>query len=306
MVWTSYLRLLTPLTAACIIKLLVIPSFMLPVQATSIRSRLQTVMPESTHLPQTPLTKQPTAQLIASESQISQTQWNGFEPPQRGIPGRREAGGTRGPGCVAPTSGTNFKRLTALIPASTLGRTASEKLTFFYYIPFALEDVAVKFELTDEQDKILYDQSFILSNTKPGIVQLNFSQEDNLPKLGVDKNYRWYLTIKCDVDDPSTNLVLHGWVQRVQLTTAQKILLSRATPEERLQFYAEKGLWYETLAALAQLRSSNPMSRELKTEWSSLLNAVGLENLANQPIVPSQLEAYSELDELGSRKLTPR
>ncbi|MGB3401090.1 MAG: DUF928 domain-containing protein [Microcoleaceae cyanobacterium] len=276
---------------------------MLPVQATSIRSRLQTVMPESTHLGQTPLTKPALAQLIASESRISQTQWNGFEPPQRGIPGRREAGGTRGPGCVVPTSGTNFKPLTALIPASTLGRTATDELTFFYYLPFALEAAAVEFELTDEEDQTLYDQSFMLSNTEPGIVQLNFSRADNLPKLGVDKNYRWYLTIKCNVDDPSSNLVLHGWVQRVKLTSAQKILLSRATPEERLQFYADKGLWYETLAALAQLRSSNPSSRQLKTEWSSLLNAVGLDNLANQPIVPSQLEVSSELDELGSREL---
>lgn len=297
MVWTSYSRLLTPLTAACLIKLLVIPSFMLPAQATSVRNQTQT------HSFEISQAKPLEAELMASESQVTQTQWNGFEPPQRGIPGRREAGGTRGPGCVAPVSSTNFERMTALIPASTLGRTAAEDLTFFYYIPFVLDTVPVKFELTDEEDNTLYEKSFTLTNTTPGIVQLNFSKQNDLPKLGVDKNYRWYLTLECNTDDPSANPVLYGWVQRVKLTTAQKITIARATPQERLQLYAEKGLWYETLAVLAQLRSSNPSDRSLKMEWSELLDAVGLENLANQPFVPSQLEVNSELEELGSNEL---
>jgi hypothetical protein len=186
--------------------------------------------------------------------------------------------------------------MTALIPASTLGRTASEKLTFFYYIPFMLENTPVEFELTDEEDNTVYNQSFTLSNAQPGIVQLNFSEQDNLPKLVVNQNYRWYLTIKCNVDDPSANPVLHGWVQRVKLTTSQKIKIAQADPQERLQLYAATGLWYETLAVLAQLRSSNPNDTSLKTEWFELLDAVGLASLADQPFVPSQLKVNSELD----------
>lgn len=51
------------------------------------------------------------------------TNWNAFTPPERGVPGRREGGGTRGIGC--PGS------MTALIPESTMGRTASGQPAFF-------------------------------------------------------------------------------------------------------------------------------------------------------------------------------
>ncbi|MGB3535974.1 MAG: DUF928 domain-containing protein [Microcoleaceae cyanobacterium] len=303
MVWTSFIQPFTPLTIACLIKLLVIPSFMLPAQATSIRSQTQTVMPTQTNPLKIPLTKPAIAQRVAPQSRLSQTQWNGFEPPRRGIPGRREAGGTRGSTCAVPASTSDSGRMTALIPASTLGRTASDQLTFFYYVPFVLKDTPVEFELTDENDNTLYQQSFTLTNAKPGIVKLDFSEKNNLPELGVDKNYRWYLTIQCNADDPSANPVLYGWVRRVKLTTAQKIKLAQAPLQERLQLYAEKGLWYETLAVLAQLRSSNPSDSSLQTDWSDLLNAVGLENLVNQPFVPSQLEISSDLDELSSSEL---
>jgi hypothetical protein len=296
MVWTSYLWPLTPLTVACLVKLLVIPSFMLPAQAISVRSLSQTGMAVATRPLEIPLTQPVQAERIASESRLSQTQWNGFEPPRRGIPGRREAGGTRGSGCIIPASSQNSGQMTALIPASTFGRTAAEKLTFFYYIPFILENTPVEFELTDENDNTLYDQSFTLSNTRPGIIQLNFSEQENLPKLVVNKNYRWYLTLKCNADDPSANPVLHGWVQRVKLTNSQKIRIAQADLQERLQLYAEKGLWYETLAILAQLRSSNPTDVSLKTEWSELLDAVGLTSLADQPFVPSQFKVNPELD----------
>jgi hypothetical protein len=275
-------------------KLLVIPSLMLPAQAVSVGGASQTVV-ISPPL-ETPLTAPVQAERIASESRLGQTQWNGFEPPRRGIPGRREAGGTRGSGCITPAASTESGPMTALIPASTLGRTAAKELTFFYYVPFILENTPVEFELTDENDNTLYNQSFTLSNDRPGIIQLNLSKQENLPKLAVNQNYRWYLTLKCNADDPSANPVLYGWVQRVKLSQSQKLQIAQAPPQERLRLYAEKGLWYETLAILAQLRSLNPTDVSLKTEWSELLDAVGLASLADQPFVPSQFKVNSELD----------
>ncbi len=301
MIWTSYLKPFTPLTIAYFIKLLVIPSFMLPAQATSIETHSYPIAPVGSNPLEIPLTQPIQAEMrMASESRLTQTQWNGFEPPKRGIPGRREAGGTRGPGCSVPANSTEIQQMTALIPASTLGRTASNQLTFFYYVPFILKDAPVQFELTDENDNTLYKQSFTLSNETPGIVQLDFSKQDNLPKLGTNRNYRWYLSINCNEDDPSADPLLYGWVQRVKLSNAQKIRLAEANLQERLQLYAEKGLWYETLAILAQLRSSNPNDAELQMEWSELLDAVGLASLADKPFVQSQFDIHSKLDELGA------
>ncbi len=75
--------------------------------------------------------------------------WNSFQPPEGGVPGRREGGGTRGLECPTATTA-----LTALIPKSTMGQTISAKPTFFYYLPVAL-DKTVEFELADERDKTL-------------------------------------------------------------------------------------------------------------------------------------------------------
>ena len=296
MVWTSSLWPMASVTFACMVKLLIIPNVILPAQATPVETQSQ---PQ----PATPAVSDSTqdvqAQLTASDNPLVKTQWNGFEPPSRGIPGRREAGGTRGGTCFA-ASASNPSRMTALIPESTLGRTASDKPMFFYYVPFKLNNTPVDFELTDENDKTLYNQSFVLSSDTPGIIQVDLSQQKNIPGLKADQNYRWYLTIKCDLDDPSGNIVVHGWVQRVELSSSQRTQLAQADPLQRLQLYAQKGLWYETLAMLAQLRSSNPNNSSLQSEWSQLLNAVGLARLANQPLVPSQVRPNPELEGLGS------
>ncbi len=297
MVWTSYSWPTASLTLACAVKLLVIPNITLPAQANPVPHRQQSIM-----LVQSPDLLMDSglvqSQLMASDHRLVQTEWNGFEPPSRGIPGRREAGGTRGGGCG--TLSSNNPRMTALIPESTLGRTASDQPIFFYYVPFTLNNTPIDFELTDENDKTLYDQSFILSGATPGIIQIDLSQQQNVPSLQADKNYRWYLTIRCDRDDPSANIVVHGWVKRIQLTALQRAQLAQADPIKRLQLYAQKGLWYETLAMLAQLRSSHPNDASFQTEWSQLLNAVGLARLANQPLVPSQFRLNSRLEGFGS------
>jgi hypothetical protein len=48
-----------------------------------------------------------------------------------------------------------------------------------------------------------------------------------------------------------------------------------------VSLYAANGIWYEALAAAAELRRTNPQD----PNWSALLQAVGLEELASEPMV---------------------
>ncbi|WP_413163464.1 DUF928 domain-containing protein [Capilliphycus salinus ALCB114379] len=218
-----------------------------------------------------------------SENQFSQTEWNNFTPPTgRGVPGRREGAGTRGrcPGGI-----------TALIPASTLGRTASEQPTIYYYIPTSLQAVSLKFELLDEQDRTLYEKVLENQDTEAGVIGLDLSEFQDAPSLEVDKNYHWYLTIRCEPDtfDPSGDIVIDGWINRVALSPTQLQQLESQPPSERLNLYASEALWYETVNTLAQLRLSNPDDAVIQQRWAELLNSVGLGNIAPQPLLSSEL-----------------
>jgi len=51
--------------------------------------------------------------------------------------------------------------------------------------------------------------------------------------------------------------------------------------------YARNGIWYETLATLAEMRRLAPNDSRLTTEWTQLLQSQGLESIADQPLVQS-------------------
>ncbi|GAC1490348.1 MAG: hypothetical protein NVS2B14_02390 [Chamaesiphon sp.] len=45
------------------------------------------------------------------------------------------------------------------------------------------------------------------------------------------------------------------------------------TPQERILFYAENALWYETLTNLAEERRKNPHAFQLDRYWEDLLKS---------------------------------
>ncbi|MBD1826974.1 DUF928 domain-containing protein [Microcoleus vaginatus GB1-A2] len=239
--------------------------------------------------PQLPLNWQTVQLPEPSESRPKSQQlgaaWNSFQPPEQGVPGRREGGGTRGLECPTATTA-----LTALIPQSTMGQTLSAKPTFFYYLPVPL-DKTVQFELADERDKTLYKKSFHMVTSRAGVVSVSLDSDDNAPALEVGKNYQWYFTIKCNPKNSTTDDVLvSGWINRTALAPTVKTQLDRS-PDRRakLSIFAQQGLWYEYLATLAQLRIESPSDASLAIEWSAVLNSVQLGKIAQEPLVPSEL-----------------
>ncbi len=216
--------------------------------------------------------------------QLTGATWNSFQPPEDGVPGRREGGGTRGLECPTATTA-----LTALIPQSTMGQTISAKPTFFYYLPVAL-DKTVQFELADERDKTLYKKSFRLVTSRAGVVSVSLGSDDNSPALEVGKNYQWYFTIKCNPRNTTDDVLVSGWINRTALAPTLKIELDRSSDSlAKLSIFAQQGLWYEYLATLAQLRIESPSDASLALKWSAVLNSVELGKIAQEPLVTSEL-----------------
>ncbi|MEO6861958.1 MAG: DUF928 domain-containing protein [Microcoleus sp.] len=263
-------------------------SFLIPAEA--LNSPANSVHPPSQ--PRLPLNWQTAQPPEISGSRPNSQQfgvaWNSFQPPEQGVPGRREGGGTRGLECTATNA------LTALIPQSTMGQTISAKPTFFYYLPAAI-DKTVQFELADETDKTLYKKSFRLVTSRGGIVSISLGSDTNSPALEVGKNYQWYFTIKCNPKNYRDEVLVSGWINRTALAPTVKTQLDRSPdPRAKLSIFAQQGLWYEYLATLAQLRVESPSDASLALKWSEVLSSVELRKIAQEPLVPSQLTPITQ------------
>lgn len=198
--------------------------------------------------------------------------------PNRGAPGTRQGGATRG-GCS-----TSDQKLTALVPQTNLGMTTIEFPTIFFYIPQTSADV-LEFSLLDENDNEIYQKNLSPSKTG-GIASINLATLEGLPPLQVNQKYHWYLSIVCNTEDRSADIFVDGWVQRIQSDPALQSELQQASPSDRASLYAVNGIWYDSVAALYKTRKSNPNNSALATEWADLLDSVGLSEVAREPLIP--------------------
>ncbi|MEN9216949.1 MAG: DUF928 domain-containing protein [Gloeomargarita sp. HHBFW_bins_162] len=197
----------------------------------------------------------------------------GFVPPAGGLPANREGGAARG--AVCPFSN---QRLTALLPSSNLGLTASARPSLFFYMP-PTEGRSVEFLLLDSRGAELYQSTTRINQS--GIVRMDLPS--NAPELVVGQSYQWYLSVICDPKDRTADLYVQGWVQRVAMPDSLQQQLQKAPASEHPYIYASAGLWHETLASLMELRQAQPGNANLQADWMSLLSMEGLDKIAQEP-----------------------
>jgi hypothetical protein len=182
--------------------------------------------------------------------------------------GNRTPGGSRGD-CKQVDKQTD-KLLAALVPENAKGLTTAEHPVFWFYIPDTPEGIdSIEFSLHDRDEKTtLYRTSLQLTKT-PGVIGIPLppSREH---ALKVNESYHWRLIINCDQKETSENVLeLDGWVTRVQ-------------PSPNIDI-----IWYDELTNLAKRYLLEPQNPEVKNAWTKLLKSVGLEGLAQAPLVSS-------------------
>jgi len=204
-----------------------------------------------------------------------------FIPPDRGMPGRREGGGTRGCWGVDPAT-MNRSSLTALAPAQNFGYTLDAYPSFFVYIPpsFADTAVAATFTLQDAEDNLIYEANYQVSN-RSGIIRIDLPHQANLQPLTVGQDYNWSFTLVCNQEDPSANLVVDSWIQRIEPTTQLQTDLDAADAGGDVEVLASQGIWYNTLTQLAAVEDGGDRQTVL-SQWQTLLNSVNLTTLAEE------------------------
>lgn len=200
------------------------------------------------------------------------------EQPRQGLPGRRQGGGTRG-GCSQDS-----KPLTVLIPETNLWRTTAAYPKFYFYIPQSMDSQDVEFVLRDENDQQVYEKVFTI-NGDARIISLSLPDSESSSPLELKKNYHWYLSLICNPENRSQDIVVEGWIQRVELTSSIASQLENITPTDSIEIYLEADLWHEALTTLAQLRQDLPNDTIVATNWMQLLQSIGLEEMAQEPLV---------------------
>lgn len=214
--------------------------------------------------------------------------------PSIGTPlsGRRQGAASRG-----QCAGVVGEPLTALVPATwkylgkqqekssldawqaVWGLTTSKSPTLWFFNPYSLTSkLPITFVLEDEQGRNVYKTSFAAPGTQSGVVGFRLPSTAHLE---VGKKYRWYFSVDCDSVAPA---LVQGWVQRVAINPRLKSQLQLATPRQRVALYASNGIWYDALSRLAELRAANRKDVALVNDWISLLDSVGLEAVAHQPL----------------------
>lgn len=198
-----------------------------------------------------------------------------FEPPREGKPDDTAEGASRSIGCAGGC-------MIPLVPAISPRLTATPYPTFFVYIPQSTTET-VFFALLDENEVTHYQTKIPIAN-RSGILSVKLP--DTLPPLEVDKTYQWAFVMIGEQGlrpgDPS----VRGEVRRVQLADGLMSQIESKTWVERAALYGKHGIWYDTLASLAQARQQQPSNSTLIATWQDLLNSVGLEAIATQPLLP--------------------
>jgi hypothetical protein len=146
------------------------------------------------------------------------------------------------------------------------GLTTTEHPVFWFYIPYAPEDInSIEFSVHNWDERTtVYRTSVQLSKT-PGVIGISLppSPEHALKLNNSNQlSYQWSLNVNCKAKKNSEpdDIVLDGWVTRVQ-------------PGPNLQGV----IWYDELTNRAKRYLSEPQNPEVKKAWAELLKAARLE-----------------------------
>lgn len=193
-----------------------------------------------------------------------------FELPDGSTPNTSIGGGTRG---------DQLPLLTALVPPTKYGNTVSSHPTIFAYLPpIGVQEIF--FSLQDEEGNPFYHATLKVS-PQGGTIAITLPA--TAPELEMGKNYLWYLApLVPEAILRPDNYAVVGWIKRVESTINNRSLA--LSPVELATAYANAGIWYDTLTVLASAQRAEPDNQTFATEWSNLLQQVGLEAIASQPL----------------------
>lgn len=205
-----------------------------------------------------------------------------FVPPKDAQPKYTTGGASRNQDKCPSDLATN-PYLTALVPQQNRVLTTKANPQLLVYLPATSAQKAF-FSLREVNSDNHY-QTFLPLQQTSGVIA--FDLPDDAPALEVGKTYEWSFVIICDRLLKPDSPRVEGTISRVSLSSQVSQQLKKATLLEQAILYGETGVWYDSVANLAQVYAQNPEQKNLLDLWQSLLtsDAVGLDAIVEQPIL---------------------
>ena len=190
-----------------------------------------------------------------------------FAPKGRAMPKDSEGGASRGR-CLQNRTGIQ-ETVTLLTPESNSGLTASARPTFIANIDQNSAN-QVFFSLKNGDESYFFEMTMSLPSSDSQLVK--FPLPENAPPLEVGEQYRWSVAVICGNKLGPDSPWASGWVERVE--TVDREAVEALQPLEQASHYGKAGLWYDTVAVLANHRENN--GTDADTAWAQLLNDGGI------------------------------
>lgn len=207
---------------------------------------------------------------------------NFFKPMRRRAPQTTAGGAAR----TANADTIVAANLMAVLPRTYYGTTVLAHPTILAYLPASKANTAV-FSLKNEAGKTLY-QSEMTVPQSGGVMRLILPS--SAPELAVGQNYQWFLGVKVDGELSPSTPYIDGWIQRIQPPSEITLAMQQGSALRRATALGANGIWYDCADTLANWRQQQPENSELKTYWSELLQGVGLEPIADSPVITVRVD----------------
>lgn len=159
--------------------------------------------------------------------------------------------------------------------------TVSEKPTFVVYVPQTSAQV-LELRLEDEEGQPIGEAAYLNLTETPGIYSI--SLPETAPPLAVGKEYKWLVSMACQVSGPDDPFV-EGSIRRVSPDSILTRSLDQVTDLEQVAVYAEAGIWQDAVVNLAALRQTQPNNPEVVSAWEDLLQYAQLEDITHAPLI---------------------
>ncbi len=183
--------------------------------------------------------------------------------------------------------------LTVLASRNYVGRTISRHPTFAWFVPGDSASKPMQFTIYEwvpgGKPKEVRKMSLPSS---PGIMKLSPFSDSELG-LQPGKEYLWQVVIHCDPDNPSGDLVSEASIEVVEMPAAVQSELNRAVNSvEKVNIYAQAGLWYNALAEALKLAQASKLGEVGSTLLNDLAQSEAPQTTPELP--PEEREAIAK------------
>ena len=208
------------------------------------------------------------------------------KPPDTGTPSGNSTPATTRPRITCQETD---KPLTALLANNGRDFTISEYPKFWFYIPYAPEEISyMEFLLLNGNERETIYHTAVKLKEQPGLIEIAIPAEPQYA-LKVNENYRWRLNLDCEPEGTTEpDLVVNGWIRRLPLTPQLENQLEAVKPLQ-YSMYRDHFIWYDAIALLAELHFAEPENQEWSDAWANLWQSLDLPWVIQEPFADSEL-----------------